>query len=86
MCPTAPALRHPTAGALEPTRLFIRYRPLSHGAAQGFGDGERVEAALRSGETAAGPFRLRLGIAGGADCATWTVRVQNAGAPPVRID
>jgi len=82
----APLLRHPTAGALEPTRLFVRHRPLARSAPPGAGGEALDESALRAGETSLGPFRVTLGVAAGGESATWTLRVQNASARPVQIE
>jgi alpha-galactosidase len=86
MPPPAPALRHPTAGALEPTRLLVRYRPALRDAADGFGDDTVAEAVLRAGDARAGPFRVTLAPEAGRDCATWRLRVENVGARPARVE
>ena len=86
MSSTAPLLRHATAGALEPTRLFVRHGPVARDAPRDPAAEALTETALRAGETQVGPFRVTLSVAAGPECATWTLRVQNASARPVRIE
>ncbi|MDJ0869309.1 MAG: hypothetical protein QNK03_24610, partial [Myxococcota bacterium] len=80
----APALRHAIAGALEPTRIFVRYRASDAGPAA---PESCTEATLASGDALLGPVRARVEVeSDGGDCATWRTRVQNAGAEPVRVE
>jgi alpha-galactosidase len=80
--PSAPVLRSASAGSLTPTRLVARTGDPADAAPH-----EQLhEVALAPGDARVGPLRVQLAAASDGDCASWTVRVQNASAAPVRVE
>jgi alpha-galactosidase len=70
---SASVLRSASAGSLAASRILVR--------------GERVdEAPLAPGDTRIGPLRVTLAVESEADCATWSMRVHNAGAAPAFVE
>jgi alpha-galactosidase len=79
-----PVLRSAAAGILSPTRVFARSRT---GKANGFAaDEHALEAALAPGEVRVGSLAVTLAVERDDRAATWSLRVQNTGKTPLRLE